>query len=976
MTSDDLAYVLYTSGSTGRPKGVCVHHRALVNFLTSMARLPGMSAGDTIVAIATCAFDIAALELWLPLITGARTVIAPREVASDGRRLAELIARSSASVMQATPATWQMLIDSGWSGGPGLVALCGGEALPPRLADALLDRTTALWNMYGPTETTVWSTIALVRSGDDITIGTPIANTTVHIVDRRLNPVPVGVAGELLIGGDGVARGYLNRPELTAERFVADPFSTEAGARLYRTGDLARRRADGNIEYLGRLDHQVKIRGYRVECGEVEAVLAAHPSVAQAVVVAVQDTDGRAQRLVAYIVPAAGGAPGLGELRAHLGSQLPDYMVPSAFVVLEALPLTPNGKVDRRALPAPEAARLGAETAYVAARTDVEERVAAIWARTLGLDRVGINDNFLDIGGHSLLAARLLIHVERELATRIPLGEMFAAGLTVADMATLIGAARVQQAANGPDADTAALPGVPSVPPRPHREPAPLSAAEAQLWFFTQLAPDNPVYNGAFVILKRGAFEVEAFRAAFNELVRRHEILRSTFEVIDDVPMQIVHPPAVLDLPLIDMRSLPAEQREHEADQLAAADAWRPYHVERGPLLRARLTRLAEDTHRLDLAMPHLIYDEISLGILMAELASLYDAFSAGRASPLADPIVQYADYATWEHEWTASDDFANRLDHWRQRLDDAPALRLPLDHVRPTQQRFHGGAEQFSIPLELAEQLRTISRESGSTLFQAMAAIFAILLHRYSGQEDVVFGTIADQRERPELQAMVGYCVTPVVIRADVSGDPTFSDLLRRVRGEFLDGMTHLVPFERLVRELQPPREAGANPYFQAVVVMQQGATHPADAWTMRSLEDGARAAFDLTMRLVEHPDGHLDGSLIYDTDLFEPTTARRMADHWMTLLHLIAAGSQTTVSELPMLSEEELHQQLIEWNSTEAEFPRDACVHELIADQVRRSPDAVAVSDGRSTLTFAQLDEQAGRLAAHLREPRCRPR
>jgi amino acid adenylation domain-containing protein len=408
VTADDLAYVLYTSGSTGRPKGVCVHHRAVVNLLTSMARLPGMSAADTIVAITTYAFDIAAVELWLPLITGARTVIASQEVASDGRRLAALIARSSATVMQATPATWQMLLDSGWSGGPELVALCGGEALPPRLADALLDRTAALWNMYGPTETTVWSTVAPVQRGAGITIGRPIANTTAHIVDRRLHPVPAGVTGELLIGGDGVARGYLNRPELTAERFVADPFSADPGARLYRTGDLARHRPDGSIEYFGRVDDQVKIRGHRVECGDVEAVLGDHPAVAEAVVVAREDEGGHEQRLVAYIVPIGGGAPGLGELRAHLGRRLPDYMVPSAFMTLQAFPLTPNGKVDRRALPAPEEGRLGAEAAYVAPRTDVEATLAAIWAQLLHVEQVGMEDNFFELGGDSMVAIRVI----------------------------------------------------------------------------------------------------------------------------------------------------------------------------------------------------------------------------------------------------------------------------------------------------------------------------------------------------------------------------------------------------------------------------------------------------------------------------------------------------------------------------------------------------------------------------------------
>jgi amino acid adenylation domain-containing protein len=433
VTAEELAYVLYTSGSSGKPKGVRVPHRAVVNLLSSMAERPGMGPGDRVVAITTYTFDIAAVELWLPLITGGRTVIASRDVASDGRRLSGLVAACEATIMQATPTTWQILIDSGWRGQPGLVAMCGGETLTPRLADALLDRTAAVWNLYGPTETTVWSTIAAVERGSPITIGRPIANTRVYILDRRRQPVPVGVAGEIAIGGDGVALGYLNRPDLTAERFVPDPFGPEG--LMYLTGDLARYLPDGRIEHLGRLDHQVKVRGVRVELGEIEAVLGAAPEVTAAVVVAREQAPGDT-RLVAYVVPD-GPMPSPSELASRLRAALPEQMVPSIFVALDALPLSANGKIDRNALPVPRPAPANGATSSAMPRTTVEKRMAVIWSRVLGVDRVGIHDDFFELGGHSLLAVQLLIEVERQLGVEVPLASLLET-FTVAGVAAII----------------------------------------------------------------------------------------------------------------------------------------------------------------------------------------------------------------------------------------------------------------------------------------------------------------------------------------------------------------------------------------------------------------------------------------------------------------------------------------------------------------------------------------------------------
>ncbi len=611
--ADDCAYLLYTSGSTGKPKGVPVRHGAIVNLLTSMSVTPGMRSSDTLVAVTTPAFDIAAVELWLPLITGAKTVIAPAEVVADGWQLAQLISDAGASVVQMTPSHWQLLIDSGWKGQPGLVVLCGGEAVSPQLAEALLDRAEAVWNMYGPTETTVWSTTARLRRGRPVTIGRPIANTRVYVLDRCRGPVPIGVGGELWIGGDGVSGGYLHRPELTAERFVDDPFVP--GGRMYQTGDLVRWRADGELQYLGRLDHQVKVRGFRIELGEIETALLAHPSVAHAVVVARERAMGDI-RLAAYVVPR-GSAPSSAELGELLRRTIPEYMVPSAFVTLESMPLTPNGKVDRKALPEPEWTS-GARATWSGPRSTMEARVAEIWGKRLGTRNIGVDDNFFELGGHSLLATRVLMDVARELGVQVPLREMFEQGLTVAGMAALVEAATPPDGLS-PTARTRA------VTRRQGAGPARLSAGQAQLWYFTQLAPDNPVYNLAFTIRKQGECNVDALRAAFNEVVQRHEILRTTFEVVDGEPSQVVQPPSRWELPVVDLSHLPADAAEAEAGRLAEEQATRPYDVGRGPLLRARLSRLGEHRHRLDLAMHHVIFDVGSLRILVAELVAAYE---------------------------------------------------------------------------------------------------------------------------------------------------------------------------------------------------------------------------------------------------------------------------------------------------------------------------------------------------------------
>ncbi len=629
--AESLAYVIYTSGSTGRPKGVCLPHGALVNFLTSMAERLELGAGDVLPALTTLTFDIAGLEIYLPLAFGGRVEVIGSEEAGDGRQLAARVATSGVTAMQATPATWRLLVDSGWEGLPGLKALCGGEALPRGLASELLDRGVELWNLYGPTETAVWSAAGSVEDGEGaLGLGRPIARTHLHVVDRALELVPAGVAGELLIGGAGVARGYWGRPDLTAERFLPDPWSG-AGTRLYRTGDLVRHRPDGELEFLGRIDHQIKLRGFRIELGEIESVLVGHPEVREAVVLLRADLAGGGG-LVAYVVSEGGETEAL---RGWLAERLPGYMVPAAFVALESLPLTPNGKVDRKALAAlPLATHSEGEAARVEApRTPAEELVAGIFAEVLGLERVGAEASFFELGGHSLLATQVASRVRSVFGVELPVRAVFEAP-TVAALAARIGAGRI-------DAGKA-MEGVPVLLPLPEEERRVLSFAQARLWFLDQLEPGSPLYNLPAAVRLTGALDRSAFAAALGEIVRRHEVLRTTFRSAAGEPVAAVASPSGIPLPLLDLAALPATARREEAARLTAESARRPFDLAADPLLRAALLALAAEEHVALVTLHHIASDGWSIGVLTRELAALYAAFRARTREPAAgagDPV-------------------------------------------------------------------------------------------------------------------------------------------------------------------------------------------------------------------------------------------------------------------------------------------------------------------------------------------------
>jgi amino acid adenylation domain-containing protein len=1003
-----LAYVIYTSGSTGRPKGVAITHGALSNLLHALRAALGLTAQDVLLAVTTIAFDIAGLELFLPLLCGARLVLVPRVVARDGPQLAACLAGARATLMQATPATWRLLLDAGWPGAAQLTSLCGGEALPDDLAAALRARSAAVWNLYGPTETTIWSAAARVTEGA-VVIGRPLANTQLYLLDAAQQPVAIGVVGEVYIGGTGLARGYHNRPDLTAARFVPNPFlelnderrttndecapadrpvvvRPSSCVRLYKTGDLARYRADGQIVYLGRRDGQVKLRGYRIELGEIEAALLRHPAVRRAVV-ALRATAPGAEQLVAYVVPTDDERPPqdaadaqsvvprpaafVQALRAFLSKYLPDYMLPAAFVLLDALPLTPNSKVDRQALPAPD--RALAAAAYRAPRTPTEEVLADQWAQLLGLARVGRGDNFFDLGGHSLLATQLIARVRMAFAVELPLRTLFEAP-TIAELSACIAAAR---------RTTPALPLPPLVPAR-RGDHAPLSFSQQRLWFLDQLEPGGVAFNMPLALRLTGRLDLMLLQRSLNAVIRRHETLRTRFATVDGQPVQLIAATLPLPLPLLDLRGLSASDHAAQLECRAAAEAERPFDLARGPLLRVGLTRLDAATHVLFLTLHHIIADGWSLSVLMRDLAACYAAARAGRAAALPALPIQYADYAIWQRAALQGALLAEHLAYWRGQLGGAlPLLELPTDHPRPAVQTFNGTTQPLIIPSELSAALTAISRHANATLFMTLLAAFQTLLQRYTSQNDLTVGVPIANRDHVETEALIGFFLNTLVLRADLRGDPRFLDLLRQVRARTLDAYAHQqLPFEQLVEELHPPRNLRYPPLFQVMFILQN-VPSPDLAATELTIEalplTSPSAKYDLTLSLTETSQG-LTGGLEYNTDLFDPPTITRLIGHFQMLLAGIVADPDQRLGALPLLAAAERQQLLIEWTATQRTYP-SLSLPSLFAAQVAYTPDAVALrferpqplgvggAFGAEQLTYHELGRRANQLAQHLR-------
>ncbi|HYG79789.1 MAG TPA: amino acid adenylation domain-containing protein, partial [Pyrinomonadaceae bacterium] len=808
----NLAYLIYTSGSTGRPKGVAIEHRSASALLHWAGRHFTAAQLSGVLASTSVCFDLSVFELFVPLACGGAVILAASVL-----ELPELEAAGEVTLINTVPSALTELLRVGGVPGNVVTVNLAGEPLQNSLAQRAYQEACVeqVLNLYGPSEDTTYSTWALVEKGgaQAPTIGRPIANTRVYLLDRELQPVGQGLTGELYLGGEGLARGYLRRPGLTAERFIPDPFSGEEGARLYRTGDLARYLSDGRIEFLGRADTQVKVRGYRIELGEVEAALTGHEGVEEAVVIAREGAGGDKQ-LAAYYVGRRGAQAEVTaeELRGYLEARLPKYMVPSYFVRLEALPLTPNGKVDRKALPDVGAERVGSAGECLAPRNAEEELLAGVFAEVLGRTQIGVLDNFFEVGGHSLLATQVVSRVRELFRVELPLRSLFETP-TVAGLASRIDNARRQRS----DSKTE------KIEPVPRRGKLPLSFAQERLWFWEQLQPLTPTYNLASAFRLRGELDVAALEQSFNEIVRRHEVLRTSYTYGEGVPGQTIAPSVSLKLSVFDLGGLPEAAREAEARRVVGEEGLRPFDLTQTPLLRVGLLRLSAREHVAFLSMHHIISDGWSIGVLVNEVAELYDSFRARRPPTLPELPIQYADFAAWQRGWLRGEVLETQLAYWKEHLRGAAQLKLPADRERPAVFNPRGASLPVEIPQELLGRLKELSRREGVTLYMTLLAAFQVLLQRYTAQDDIVVGADVANRTRLETEGLVGFFVNMLVLRTDLSGDPSFGELLSRVREVTLGAYAHQdVPFAMLVDELHIERELSRNPLFQVVFVLQ----------------------------------------------------------------------------------------------------------------------------------------------------------
>ncbi|CAI8726110.1 arthrofactin-type cyclic lipopeptide synthetase C [Pseudomonas sp. IT-P260] len=954
LSTENLAYVIYTSGSTGLPKGVMVEHHTLSNLVDWHCTAFDLCAGRHTSSLAGFGFDAMAWEVWPALCAGATLHLAPTH--EGGEDIDALLAWWCAQPLDVsflpTPVAeyaFSLNLEH-----PTLrTLLIGGD----RLRQFNRNQHFDVINNYGPTEATVVATSGLVQSGDALHIGKPVSNATVYLLDEQQRPVPIGVAGELYVGGAGVARGYLNRPDMTAERFLRDPFSRAPNARMYRTGDLARWGEDGNLEYLGRNDDQVKIRGVRIELGEIETCLNQLPGIQEAVLLAREDQPGQ-PRLVAYFTeqPQVEALP-VGELRAQLLSRLPEYMVPSAFVKLAALPLTANGKVDRKALPAPDLAALFTRE-YAAPEGEVETALAQIWADVLQVERVGRQDHFFELGGHSLLAMRMVSQVRQHLGVELALSDLFANAELAAVAAVLNEAGRCAQ---------------PQIVPVPRDGALPLSFAQQRLWFLAQMEGANTAYNIPVALRLRGRLDDAALQRALARIVARHETLRSRFAQFNDEAQVLIAPVDTgLLLRVEDLRQHP--QPEETLQALIQGEASGPFDLQDDPLIRGRLVRLADDHHVLLLTLHHIISDGWSMGVLTRELMALYQAFSHGQPDPLPPLALQYTDYAVWQRRWLSGEVLQRQSEYWQQTLAGAPALlMLPTDRPRPAQQDYAGSSVAVVLDERLSVGLKALGQRHGVTLYMTLMSAWAMLLSRLSGQAEVVIGSPVANRTRAEIEGLIGMFVNTLALRIDTSGELSVEALLARVKAQTLQAQAHQdLPFEQVVEITRPVRSLAHSPLFQTLLSWD-GLESPALALGELTLEGVAEpshfAKFDLSLSLSES-NGIIRGSLEYATALFEQSTVERFVGYFQRLLQAMVGNDQALLEQAPLLAEEEQQRLLVEFNATEVDYDLEQTIHGLFEAQVARTPWTPAVVADEQQLTYAELNARANQLARYLRE------
>ncbi len=966
VTPGNMCYIIYTSGSTGQPKGVMVQHRSVLNLAANLDHVIYQPLNEHKMQLtmnAPIIFD-ASVQRIIMMVLGHTLHIVPDEIRGDGAAMVQFFREHHVDIADGVPSQLKIILEAGllenkdWK----LTAfLTGGEALDEETWKIIRsDPDTTFFNMYGPTECTVEASITRIRdAGDRPTIGKAIANTHFYVLNEKLQPVPIGVPGELHISGANLARGYLHRPDLTALAFLPDPFNGEPGARMYKTGDLVRLMADGNVEFLGRIDHQVKLRGFRIELGEIESVLRRHRQIKDAVVLMQEDSPAN-KFLTAYIIPEGSSEIDRTEIRSYLKENLPDYMVPTAYVTMDSFPLTPSGKIHRRLFPKPQESDLGLSE-KIAPRTPVEELLAALWKDILKVSDVGANDNFFDLGGHSLMATQLVSRIRDAFEIELPLRDIFESPVLSA-LALKIEQLRLQD----PTLKQ------PPLEPVPRDGDLPLSFSQQRLWFLDQLAPGSASYNIPTTIRLTGKLNLEVLRRSMEEIVRRHESLRTTFEDRQGEPVQIIHDSFPTELPVIDLTDLPKEQRLEHAKEIAKKDAQTPFDLAKGPLFRVQLVKLDETDHLALLNLHHTITDGWSMGILIREIAALYNAFIDDKPSPLPELPVQYADYAVWQRNWLKGEVLEKQIAFWKEYIgENPPVLELPTDHPRPAIQTFNGRSVRWELPPELSRKVTAFSQKQGATLFMTLLAAFQSLMHRYSGQDQILIGSPIANRTRTETERMIGFFVNTLVFKADFSQAEDFKTLLKQVRENTLKAYAHQdLPFEQLVEAIQPERDMSHSPLFQVAFILQNA---PFERFELKDLTiepfmaENPTAKYDLTLYTSETEDG-IVCFWEYNTDLFEEDTIQRMMEHYQNMLNAVVEDAAQKIDSIDYLTAKEKELLFRKWNQTQRDFPDQATVHGLFEALAKTHGDRLAAQYKEETLTYAQLNQRANQLAHYL--------
>ncbi len=963
----NLAYMIYTSGSTGKPKGAMNTHLGIVNRLIWMQEQYGLSATDVVLQKTPFSFDVSVWEFFWPLLNGARLCVTKPGGHRDADYLVRFIQDNHITVLHFVPSMLRLFLEHG--GVEGCTSLrhviCSGEALSADLRNQFFTRLDVpLHNLYGPTEAAVDVTHWTCHRDEKlpfVPIGRPVANTQCYILDTHLEPVPIGVSGELFLGGVQIGRGYHNQSELTSQKFIRDPFQAAPNARLYKTGDLCRFLNDGNIQFLGRIDNQVKVRGFRIELDEIESILVTHPDILNCVV-STDENESAETTLAAYVVPADQLSLSVGSLRKWLAERLPDYMIPSRFFSVAAIPLSPNGKVDRRALKASNARKLETGKTYKAPQTDLEIKLAEIWQTVMGRERIGVDDNFFELGGHSLMAMRLVSTVSERLHRRVLVKWVFE-NPTVEQLAQKLIGIRDDHRP------------IQSIPVIDRSQPLPLSFGQHSMWLVQALLTGSATYNQPIAIRLTGRVDRAVINQSIEQIARRHESLRTTFVQSVETLVQYICDPSefVVNRREISLQRPTADQSQQVLQATLLDEVRQPFDLAVAPLWRVLWIELADDNQVLVLTFHHSIIDEWSMRIFCGELSALCQTGGKIQGASLPVLPIQYADYAVWQHARLDTAEWEQSVVYWKEQLADLPpALDLPTDKVRPIQLSGEGAIYEFRLSDPLTSQLRTLARNESTTLFSLMLAVFHVWLARHTGQTDLIVGTPLANRERPEVQSLIGYFLNTLPIRARLEGKLAFRSVLRQIHQTFRDAYTHAeIPFERLVELTVKERELGRHPIYQVMFILLEESLEElrfGDAISQPISVDTGTSKNDLTLE-IQVTGNEWICRFEYATDLFGAEAVVRMADHFIELMRSIVNDPDCAIDQLNLIGPDERHKILVEWNQTARDYPRDKCLHQLFEEQVRRTPEAVAVEFEGQSLTYGELNARANQLARYLR-------